>query len=589
MAQRFAVWAPRPSRVDVVVGGERWPMAPVGRGWWAAEVDGAGPGSDYAFSLDGGPPRPDPRSAWQPAGVDGPSRVVDHSAFEWHDQAWRGLALPSAVLYELHVGTFTPAGTFDAVVDHLDHLVALGVDGIELLPVAEFSGRRGWGYDGVDLFAPHHAYGGPDGLKRLVDACHGRGLGVVMDVVYNHLGPSGNYLSEYGPYFTDHHSTNWGQAVNFDDADSGAVRSFVADNAVMWLRDYHIDGLRLDAVHAIKDDSAYHILEELADAVHRLAGQVRRPLFVIAESDLNDPRIVRSADAGGYGMDAVWADEFHHSLHAVLTGQTDGYYADFGALHQVAKALGQAWVFTGDYSPYRRRVHGRPAPGVSGSRFVVFLHNHDQVGNRAQGDRKTHMAGMTAGRAKIGAALTVLSPFVPMLFQGEEWAASSPFLYFTDHQDQALGEAVSVGRRQEFASFGWAPEDVPDPQDRQSFTRSKLRWDEVDAPGHASILAWYRHMISLRRSLGVLTDGRRDQVRTSVDEKQGWLVVSRGPVTVAVNLGAETVILPLTAAQRGPAELLAASETGVTLADGAIVLPPDSVAVIKESEQPFAT
>ncbi|MDQ6614618.1 MAG: malto-oligosyltrehalose trehalohydrolase [Actinomycetota bacterium] len=590
MAHRFAVWAPLPSRVEVVIGDRRWPLVsvspvpPEADGWWAADVEEAGPGSDYAFSLDGGPPRPDPRSGWQPEGVDGPSRVVDHQVFEWRDQAWRGLHLPSAVLYELHVGTFTPAGTFDGVIERLEHLVALGVDGIELLPVAEFSGDRGWGYDGVDLYAPHHAYGGPDGLKRLVDACHRRGLGVVMDVVYNHLGPAGNYLAEFGPYFTHKHTTNWGDAVNFDDADSGPVRSFVIDNALMWLRDYHCDGLRLDAVHAIKDESARHILEELADAVHQLAGHERRPLFVVAESDLNDPRIVRSGDAGGYGVDAVWADEFHHAVHSVLTGERDGYYADFGSLAQLARALRQAWVFTGDYSPYRRRVHGRPAPGVGGERFVVFLHNHDQVGNRALGDRKTHMERVTPGRAKIGVALTVLAPFVPMLFQGEEWAASAPFRYFTDHRDRALGEAVSQGRRSEFASFGWAPEDVPDPQDPATFARSKLDWGEVDAPDHASMLAWYQRMIALRRLIPALADGHRHRVRTSCDEKQGWLVVVRDPVTVAANFGDEVVTRPAPAG----AELLAGSETGVVLQDGAIVLPPDSVAVITVAGGPLA-
>ncbi|MDQ1441120.1 MAG: maltooligosyltrehalose trehalohydrolase [Acidimicrobiaceae bacterium] len=601
MAHRFTVWAPLPSRVEVVIGDRRSAMAPVTAdpGWWAADVEEAGPGTDYAFSLDGGPPRPDPRTAWQPAGVDGPSRLVDHGAFEWHDELWRGLYLPSAVLYELHVGTFTPAGTFDAAIERLDHLVSLGVDGIELLPVAAFSGERGWGYDGVDLFAPHDAYGGPEGLKRLVDACHARGIGVVMDVVYNHLGPSGNYLAEYGPYFTDRHNTNWGPAVNFDDAWSSGARAFVVDNALMWLHDYHCDGLRLDAVHAFKDDSARHILEELADAVHWLAAHERRPLFLIAESDLNDPHLVRSRDAGGYGVDAVWADEFHHALHAALTGERDGYYADFGSLAQVAKALRDAWVFTGEYSVYRKRVHGRPAPMVGGEHFIVFLHNHDQVGNRAVGDRKTHMEDMTLGRAKIGAALTVLAPFVPMLFQGEEWAASAPFMYFTDHQDPALGNAVSEGRRREFASFGWAPEDIPDPQEEGTFLRSKLRWDEVESPDHAAMLAWYTTVISLRRRMPALSDGRRGQVRTAFDSQLGWLVMARGPVTVAVNLGAQTVTVPASpASPASPAtpaapavDLLAASEPGVVLKDGAIVLPPDSVAVVMtgEAEERSAT
>jgi maltooligosyltrehalose trehalohydrolase len=587
MAHRFAVWAPLAGGVEVVIGEKGWPMAPVPplmpgeRGWWEATVGEAGPGTDYGFRLEGGPVRPDPRSTWQPEGVDGPSRVVDHGAFAWHDQAWRGLHLPSAVLYELHVGTFSAPGTFDGAVEHLDHLVALGVDGIELLPVAEFSGDRGWGYDGVDLFAPHHAYGGPDGLKRLVDACHTRGLGVVMDVVYNHLGPSGNYLAEFGPYFTDRHHTGWGDAVNFDGADSDGVRAFVVDNAVMWLRDYHCDGLRLDAIHAIVDQSARHIVEAVSDAVHRFGGHARRPLFVVAESDLNDPRVVRSGEggSGGYSADAAWADDLHHALHAVLSGESEGYYADFGLLAQLAAALREAWVYTGQYSPFRRRVHGRPAAGIDGSRFVVALQNHDQVGNRATGDRITDLPRVSPGRARVGAALVVLGVFVPMLFQGEEWAASTPFLYFTDHHDPELGRAVSDGRRREFAAFGWKPEDVPDPQDEATFLRSKLDWEELRGGEHASMLDWYRRLIALRRQLPALSDGRRDLVRTSFDEEQGWLVVTRGPVTVAVNLGPDPVALPVT----GSVEMLASSEPAIALADGAVELPPDSVAVLLQS------
>lgn len=576
MTHQFRVWAPTPESVELVLGGERLAMTRDDRGWWSRTVEEAGPGTDYGFSLDGNPPRPDPRSGWQPAGVDGPSRLVDHRSFRWTDQSWRGLYLPSAVLYELHVGTFTPEGTFDAVIDRLDHLVDLGVDGIELLPVAEFSGERGWGYDGVDLYAPHHRYGGPDGLLRLVDACHGRGLGVVMDVVYNHLGPAGNYLGQFGPYFTDRYTTNWGDAVNFDGPDSGEVRNFVIGNAAMWLRDYHCDGLRLDAVHAIEDHSAIHVLEELGRRVHDLAGPLRRPLFVIAESDLNDPKMVRSPDAGGFGLDAVWADEFHHALRAVLTGVTDGYYADFGTLELLSKALSQAWVYTGEFSPYRRRVHGRPPVGVGGERFVVFLQNHDQVGNRAIGDRLTDVVSI--GRAKIGAALVLLSAFVPMVFQGEEWAASSPFQYFTDHQDPDLGAAVSAGRRSEFGSFGWAPEQVPDPQDPATFTRSKLDWDEVAEEPHHSMLEWYRRLIALRRHAMELSHGRRDQVRTSFDEEKGWLVVERGPISVAANLGSDPVTLPLHAGT----SIVAASAKGIDITDDRLGLPPDSVAVLRQ-------
>jgi maltooligosyltrehalose trehalohydrolase len=576
VSRRFRVWAPRPTTVELMLPGERLEMTRHDDGWWSRDVDHAGPGYDYGYSLDGGPPRPDPRSAWQPAGVDGPSRVLDHSAFVWSDRGWRGVYLPSAVLYELHVGTFTPEGTFDAVVSRLDHLVALGIDAIELLPVAEFSGDRGWGYDGVDLFAPHHCYGGPDGLKRLVDACHARGVGVVMDVVYNHLGPAGNYLSEFGPYFTDRHATNWGDAVNFDGPDSTEVRSFVVDNALMWLRDYHCDGLRLDAVHAIVDTSALPILEQLGAAVDELAGHARRPLFVIAESDLNDPKFVRgrAVDGGGYGLDAVWADEFHHALHAVLTGETIGYYQDFGTLELLAKALRQAWVYAGDYSPFRRRIHGRPPVGLGGERFVVFLQNHDQVGNRATGDRITD--SVPIGRAMIGAALVLLGSFVPLLFQGEEWAASTPFRYFTDHQDPELGAAVSNGRRREFSSFGWSPEQVPDPQDPETFLASKLQWGEQSSAPHVLMLDWYRSLISLRRNIPTLTDGRQDRVRTSFDEERRWLVVERAPITIAANFDGEMVALPID----GRNELVAASHQGIRFESGQVDLPPDSVAVL---------
>ena len=543
------------------MGGPGTPQArPRGcQGWWEAKVDSAGPGTDYFLSLDGGPLRPDPRSAYQPDGIDGVSRVVVHSAFEWSDSAWGGTYLPAAIIYELHIGTFTPEGTFEAAIDRLEHLVDLGVTCVELMPVAEFSGDRGWGYDGVDLYAPHHAYGGPDGLKRLVDACHGHGLGVVMDVVYNHLGPAGNYLGEFGPYFTSGHTTNWGDAVNFDGPGSYEVREFVIDNALMWLRDYHCDGLRLDAVHAIKDDSALTILEQLARRVDRLAAHLGRPLFLIAESDRNDPAYVRSPQAGGYGLDSAWADEFHHALHAVLTGDTSGYYSDFGSLDLVARAARQAWVYAGDYSPHRQRIHGRPPHGLDGSRFVVFLQNHDQVGNRATGDRITRQ--ISVGRAKVGAALVLLSPFVPMLFMGEEWAASTPFQYFTDHRDRDLAAAVSGGRRQEFSSFGWAPDEVPDPQAPATFVRSKLDWDERATAPHAEMLAWYLDLVRLRRAAPSLGDGDRAHVRTRHDGGAGWLVVERMPFLIAVNLGDGDRLVPVPVGGR----LVLSSEEGVEI------------------------
>ncbi len=510
-------------------------MRPAGGGWWECRAEAAGPGSEYAFRLDAGPLRPDPRSASQPSGIHGPSQVVEHAAFGWTDGGWRGVPLPGSVLYECHVGTFSAAGTFDGVIEHLNHLAELGADAIELLPVAEFSGSRGWGYDGVGLFAPHHAYGGPDGLKRLVNAAHARGIGVVLDVVYNHLGPAGNYLPEFGPYLTGRHQTNWGDAVNFDGPGSDEVRRFVIDNALVWLRDYHCDGLRVDAVHAIVDDSATHILEELAAEVAALAAHLRRPLFVIAESDQNDPRLVRGRDAGGYGLDASWADEWHHALHATLTGERAGYYADFGPLPLLAKAVRQAWVYDGTYSPYRQRVHGRPPAGLTGSQFVVCTQNHDQVGNRAIGERSAAL--LTGGRLRVAAALLLTTPFVPLLFQGEEWGASTPFQYFTSHPDPELGALVSAGRRSEFARFGWDPAAVPDPQDPATFERSRLDWAEPGQEPHASLLAWYRSLIALRRRIPALSDPRLDETRTECDETDGWLVIRRGPVTIASNLG----------------------------------------------------
>ncbi|MGW4664616.1 malto-oligosyltrehalose trehalohydrolase [Streptosporangium sandarakinum] len=576
MGHEFRVWAPTRERVELVLGERRLPMRRSGDGWWERSVEEAGPGTDYAYSLDGGPPRPDPRSPYQPYGPHGPSRLVDHAAFGWTDDRWRGTPLPGAVLYELHVGTFSPAGTFDGAIEHLPHLAELGVDAVELMPVAEFSGGRGWGYDGVSLFAPHHAYGGPDGLKRLVDACHAHGLGVVMDVVYNHLGPSGNYLPEFGPYFTGRHSTNWGDAVNFDGPGSDEVRAFVVDNALMWLRDYHVDGLRLDAVHAIADDSAVHVLERLAEEVEALAAHVRRPLFLIAESDLNDPRFVRGREAGGYGLDAAWADEWHHALHAVLTGERSGYYSDFGPLSLLAKGLRQAWVYDGTWSPHRGRAHGRSPAGLSGHRFVVCAQNHDQVGNRARGERGSAL--MSEGRLRIAAALLFTAPFVPMLFQGEEWGATTPFQYFTDHEDPELGRAVSEGRRREFAAFGWEPDQVPDPQDPATFERSRLDWSERDKEVQGRLLDWHRELIALRRRVPALTDGRLDRVRADCDEDTGLLVVERGPVLVAVNLGAETLTVP----SRGRGHVLAASDPEVALSGTDLTLPPDTVAILED-------
>ncbi len=573
MTHEFKVWAPRPRRVEVVLADRRLPMRRSADGWWSASDPHAGPGTSYSFSLDGGPPRADPRSADQPSGVEGPSRLIDHESFRWSDQDWRARPLAGSVLYECHIGTFSAAGTFDGAIEHLGHLARLGIDAIEIMPVAEFPGDHGWGYDSVNLFAPHHGYGGPDGFKRLVDAAHRHGLAVLLDVVYNHLGPAGNYLAEFGPYFTHRYETAWGPAVNFDDADSVQVRRFVIDNALMWLRDYHCDGLRLDATHAIFDASATHLLAELTAQVRVLAAHLRRPLLVIAESDQNDPRLVTDPAAGGYGVDAAWADDWHHALHVALTGEQSGYYADFDGLGALAKASRQAWVVDGRYSVFRRRAHGRPPAGLSGDKFIVCAQNHDQVGNRAIGDR---LAALTSqGRLKIAAALLLTSPFVPLLFQGEEWGADTPFPYFTDHADPALADAVRTGRQAEFAAFGWQPAAIADPQAGTTFEQAKLDWAEPAKPGHVELLAWYQELIALRRNCPALTDPRLTQIETDRDDASGWLKIQRGPIVIAVNLGAAdwTCRLP------GAATLLARSDQTVQAIAAGLVLPPDTVAI----------
>jgi maltooligosyltrehalose trehalohydrolase len=570
---QFDVWAPRASTVAVLIGGASHAMQPAEAGWWTAEVENAWPGSDYFFVVDGGVPIPDPRSPYQPDGVHGPSRVVDHAAFRWTDSTWRPVPLASAILYELHVGTFTAGGTFKTAIEHLDHLVDLGVTHLELMPVNEFSGAWGWGYDGVDLYAPYHRYGTPDELKELVNACHARGLAMLLDVVYNHLGPVGNYLGQFGPYFTDAYRTPWGSAVNLDHAGSHEVRRFFADNALMWLRDYHFDGLRLDAIHALYDRSAIHFLEFLSSEVDRLASELGRDQVLIAESDLNDPRVVTSRDARGLGMDAQWSDDFHHALHAVLTGESKGYYEDFGSLAQLAKSLQQAFIYDGIYSKHRDRLHGRPVVDLSGHRFLGYAQNHDQVGNRAQGERSSQL--VSVGRQKIAAALVLTSPFIPMLFQGEEFGASTPFQYFTQHDDPETGSKVSQGRCNEFAAFGWLPHTVPDPQDPATFYRSKLRWDEISLEPHSSLLEWHKKLIALRRSTSALTGGRMDLLEVKFDERAQWFAMKRGNVEVICNLASVRQSIPISST---PANVLC-SEEGWRVSGGRIDLPSDSVGI----------
>jgi maltooligosyltrehalose trehalohydrolase len=572
------LWAPDADRVQIeTADGTHDLVRQTEDGWWRADISGLGHGTDYAYRIDGGPSRPDPRSRWQPHGVHAASRLYDHTRFEWGDEEWRGVALPGNLLYELHVGTFTTEGTFDAAIERLDHLVDLGVDLVEVLPVAAFDGPRGWGYDGVALYAVHEPYGGPDGLKRFVDACHRRGIGVVLDVVYNHLGPSGNYLGEFGPYFTDTHSTPWGAAINLDGPGSDEVRRWILDNARMWLRDFHIDGLRLDAVHALVDTRAMHILEELAVSVEVLAAHLRRPLFLIAESDLNDPRLIRPREAGGYALDAQWGDDVHHALHAALTGERQGYYVDFGSLETLAEALTRGYVHAGTPSTFRGRFHGRPVdPTVTpGWRFVTYLSNHDQVGNRAVGDRPSMT--LDPGLVKIGAALLLASPYTPMLFMGEEWGATTPWMFFTSFPDEKLGEAVRNGRRAEFAEHGWSGDDIPDPQDPATFERSRLDWAELAKEPNADLLDWHRRLIALRRARPELTDGRLDRVRCRYDAAARWLVLYREGIAVVCNLADTRQTVPVEGA---PDSVLLASAPGFVFRAGELEVDPQSATIV---------
>ncbi|MBK1691754.1 malto-oligosyltrehalose trehalohydrolase [Ectothiorhodospira mobilis] len=574
---QLRVWAPRAGRMSLETAAGWRPMIRDGDGTWRVQAPELVHGADYALWVDGEGPFPDPRSPWQPRGVHGPSRVVDHGRFPWSDAGWRAPPLAAAVIQEIHVGTFTPEGTFDAAIGRLDHLRDLGITHVELMPVAAFPGTRGWGYDGVALFAPHAPYGGPDGLKRLVDACHRRGLAVLLDVVYNHLGPDGNHLARFGPYFTDAYRTPWGDAVNLDGPDSPGVRRFFLDNARMWLQDYHFDGLRLDAVHALMDRSAVHLLEALSRQTRHLEARLGRPLVLIAESDLNDPRIVRPPELGGLGLDAQWNEDFHHALHALLTGERQGYYADYGNMEALARVFTAGFCLEGQYSHYRRRDHGRSAAGLAGRTFVACLQNHDQVGNRAEGERSTHL--LSEGLLRVGAALVLTAPFVPLLFQGEEWGARTPFIYFTDHQDPALARAVGEGRRREFAAFGWDAARIPDPQDPDTFRRCVLDWNEPERPPHAGLLAWHRDLIALRRRLPDLTDDRLERVRVRFDTAARTWVMTRGAVTVACNLGPVAADLPLSPQETG--RPLLCSTPGIRTGAAGVHLPAASVVLLE--------
>jgi maltooligosyltrehalose trehalohydrolase len=544
---KVSVWAPSAKSVALVVPRQRIALHPSrGTGYWQAEVDESLLQQGYRYSIDGGEAVPDPRSRWQPEGVHGASQLV--GAAHPRPAAFDAKALRDAVLYELHVGTFTPEGTYAAAQAKLPHLVQLGVTHVELMPLATFPGRRGWGYDGVDLYAPFPAYGTPQELASFVGACHGQGLGVLLDVVYNHLGPDGNYLAQYGPYFTDRYRTGWGAAMNYDGPHSDPVRGFVIDNALMWLRDYGFDGLRLDAVHAIFSFDAVHVLEELADAVRELGKKLGRRFVLIAESDLNDPRLVRASSQGGFGLDAQWADDFHHAVHRFFTGETDGYYVDFEGLADVATALRDGYVYQGRYSPHRGRRHGRPPLGVGADQLVVSAQNHDQIGNRAQGERLSML--LRTPQLKAIAAMTLLSPFVPLLFQGEEWGARTPFLYFTDHENAELGRLVAEGRSREFSGFRWQGT-VPNPQDIDTFERSKLDWSELSEAPHAELFEWYRRLIELRHGKPGRGEAAQDGIAAAVkfDAKAGWLKFVHDGVLCVFNFAAVAQPIPMPAGE----------------------------------------
>jgi maltooligosyltrehalose trehalohydrolase len=575
------VWAPNADRVRVRVtepdSGRTsvTALSPAGEGWFAAEVRDAVEGNDYGFLLDDDDTLlTDPRSRRQPGGVHSPSRFYA-DRFEWTDAGWPGRGLPGAVLYELHVGTFTDDGTFDSAIERLDHLVELGITHVELLPVNDFNGEWNWGYDGVLWYAVHEAYGGPDGLKRFVDACHSRGLAVALDVVYNHLGPSGNYLPRFGPYFKQGRNT-WGDLVNLDGESSGPVRDYIIDNALMWLSEFHIDALRLDAVHALHDSSRVHLLAELSERVDALSASLGRPLVLIAESDLNDPVMITARDEGGYGLDGQWDDDVHHSLHALISGERQGYYDDFGTLAGLAKVLTRAFFHDGTYSTFRGRTHGKPVDRAHtpGYRFVVCLQNHDQVGNRAVGDRLPEITSRPM--LQVGAVLLLTSPFTPMLWMGEEWATSSRWPFFTSHPEAELAEATGRGRVEEFAEHGWDVEQMIDPQDPAAFTGAKLRWEEAAEPGHADMLSLYRELLRLRRELPDLANPRLDLVHVDFDEDARWVIVHRGALVVAANVGDQPQVLPI-----GGSRVWLATDPETTLEVDQLTLPGQSAAIIQ--------
>ncbi|GAA1342559.1 malto-oligosyltrehalose trehalohydrolase [Arthrobacter roseus] len=579
MREQFAVWAPMAHTMQLRINGETHSMTAGDDGWWTPPEDVAVEGEDvdYGYLLDRAEPvLPDPRSRRQPDGVHGLSRTDDPSSHSWQDNGWSPPALGEGVIYELHIGTFTPEGTLDAAAEKLDYLANLGVDFVELLPVNAFNGTHNWGYDGVLWYAVQETYGGPEAYRRFVDAAHRHGIGVIQDVVYNHLGPSGNYLPRFGPYLTEGKANTWGDSLNLDGPGSDEVRRYIIDNALMWFRDFHVDGLRLDAVHALHDERAVHVLEELGSATDECAEELGKNLILIAESDLNNPRLIESRDVNGYGLAGQWSDDFHHAVHVNLTGETEGYYADFDSVGALAKVLTQGFFHNGTYSSFRERHHGRPidAERVQPHQLVVCTQNHDQIGNRAAGDRLT--GSLNQGQLAIAAVVNILSPSTPMLFMGEEFGASTPWQFFTSHPEPELGTATAEGRLAEFERMGWDPEQVPNPQEESTFLNSKLDWSEAEATGHTDLLKLYRELIALRKELS--HEGQLSFADVAVDcsENERWLIMRRGEATIVLNLGDTTRELDV-----GNGQIRLATNQGTVL-DGAgkLNLPAHSAAVV---------
>jgi len=541
---RFLVWAPFSERVELHIVEPRERTIPLDKNEWGyflTVAEGIPIGSLYFFRLDGQSEYPDPASRFQPRGIHGPSQVANPD-FPWEDSHWEAPPLEKYIIYELHTGTFTPRGTFDAVTEHLKKLKDLDITAVELMPVAQFPGTRNWGYDGVYPFAVQDSYGGPEGLKRLVNACHQVGLAVILDVVYNHLGPEGNHLAKFGPYFTDRYHTPWGAALNFDGAYSDEVRRFFIENALYWITDFHIDALRMDALHAILDISAYTFIEELAASVHRRGKKLNRKIYLFGESAANNARLIRPQESGGYGLDAQWNDDFHHVLHVLLTGEKTGYYQDFGTTRQLAKAFEEGFIYTGEYSAYHRRRHGTSSKDIPAHRFVVFSQNHDQVGNRAVGERLSQLASYEA--LKLAAGIAILSPFVPLLFMGEEYGETAPFPYFVSHSDTALIEAVRKGRRAEFTSFSWQGE-IPDPQDETTFLMAKLNHGLRSKGRHKILYDFYRELIRLRKENAALAYLSKDNMKVLGDDDNKTLYIRRwqkdSEVIIIYNINAKEV------------------------------------------------